>query len=313
MKKNNILLKNMIRDRVLEEGILDLFRKNKLHGTTHLSIGQEAVSTALGYVCDKFDYIVPTHRCHTHTLNKGASMKSILAEMFGLKQGLSCGLGGSMHMGDVDNNNPGGSAIVGSSVPLSCGIALGLKLQKKDGVTFAIFGDAAANRGSIHEAMNMASIYKLPVVFLCENNEYGMSTNFRRTTSIDRISKRAKSYSMQGISFDGNDVEECVDVLAKAKKIAKNNSPILLEAITYRQCGHSKLEPRVYRTREEEQKWKEKDPINNFVSKYDLEKERDLYLIEAKKEFNDALYSLKDDNQTLSLEEALTYVYGDKL
>lgn len=273
----------MLNSRFFEEKTEELFKQGLIHGTTHLANGQEASQAGLCLALDDNDWIVPTHRCHGFTICKGSWPVAMFSEMFGSSHGLAKGLGGSMHMPDKENCNLGSSAVVGSGVPLAVGIAFNEKFKSagnagfaassysipKEGpdipvknLSVAIFGDGASSRGSVHESMNLASVWKLPVLFYCENNHYGMSASSDKMISIDKVSDRARSYNMPGETVDGNDVEAVYEAVLKASKYIKSGKgPYLLEVMTYRYKGHSKSDRRLYRTREEEQFWLDKDPI----------------------------------------------------
>ncbi len=274
MKKFNpaLALELMLLSRYFEEETERLFISGVLHGTTHLAIGQEASHVGLCMALDKDDWIVPTHRCHGFTLSKGSSPFSMFSEMFGSRYGLAKGIGGSMHMPDLSHKNLGSSAVVGSGVPLACGVGFYLKYKKLNNISVAVFGDGASSRGSVHESMNLCSIWNLPVLFYCENNLYGMSTYVGNAVSVKNISTRALSYSMEGETIDGNNVENVFDSSLKAiNYIKEKKKPYLLEVMTYRHKGHSKNDKRIYRTKEEETYYLDKDPIVNF-EKYLLEK-----------------------------------------
>jgi len=261
-------LRLMLNSRYFEEKTEQLFNQGLIHGTTHLANGQEACQTGLCMALEDEDWIVPTHRCHGFTLCKGSSPYSMFSEMLGSSSGLAKGLGGSMHMPDKEHFNLGSSAIVGSGVPLACGCAFTQKHSGSKNISVAIFGDGATSRGSIHESMNLASIWKLPVLFFCENNLYGMSAPSDKMISTDQISSRAQSYSMPGKTVDGNDVEAVFNAVSEAAcYIREGNGPYLIVANTYRQKGHSRSDKLVYRSREEEQYWLEKDPITLFEKK----------------------------------------------
>lgn len=262
IQQGTIALRIMLRSRLFEEKIDELFQEGLLHGTTHLSHGQEAVQAGVSLALENGDWIVPTHRCHGHTIARGADVSAMFAEMFGSRHGLSKGLGGSMHMADMQHGNPGGSAVVGSSVALAAGIALALKRTGSSGVAVALFGDGASSRGIVHEVMNMASLWKLPLVFLCENNGYGMSAPATSSVSVSSISERASAYNMPFRQVDGNSVGNVHDAIHEATERARRgDGPTLVEAVTYRMTGHSRNDRRLYRTREEEAAWQKKDPI----------------------------------------------------
>ena len=280
------LLKLMLDSRFFEEKTEELFKAGLIHGTTHLANGQEASQAGLCAALGDGDWIVPTHRCHGFTICKGSDPVAMFAEMLGSVHGLAKGLGGSMHMPDSGHWNLGSSAVVGSGVPLAVGIAFKSRFSSvgdagfaassssspKDypktpvkNISVAIFGDGASSRGSVHEAMNLASIWKLPVLFYCENNHYGMSASSDRMLSCDSVAQRAAAYDMPGTTIDGNDVLEVYNAVERAVSyIKEGNGPYLLEVMTYRTKGHSKSDRRLYRTLQEEQLWLDRDPITLY-------------------------------------------------
>jgi len=305
----------MMRSRIFEQKIEELFSVHKMHGTTHLAIGQEAVHAGIALAIDEKDWIVTTHRCHGHTLAKGASIEKMIAEFFGDKRGLSKGLGGSMHLIDMEHHNAGSSAVVASGVAIATGMALQLKRIGSDNIVVAFFGDGASNRGVIHEAMNMASIWNLPVLFLCEHNMYGMSSSADKMVSVSSIAERGSSYSILSESIDGNDVELVFDKVKSICAYMKTeHRPYLLETKTYRFSGHSKSDKFLYRTREEEKQWMKKDPITQFsnilISKGFISEQEIKAIEKAEKEHIDTVSEIYlHDHQELTLEEAMEYVY----
>jgi len=267
-KKSLKALEIMLNSRYFENSISSLFQKKIMHGTTHLNIGQEACQAGLVLNLDENDWIVPTHRCHGYTLAKGSSIYKMFSEMFGSSHGLSKGLGGSMHMSDYNNHNPGGSAIVGSSVALAAGIAFSLKKNKSSNIAVAILGDGAISRGVVYESMNIASIWALPLLFYLENNGYGMSSNVSDMVSGNNICDRAKALNIKSISVDGNDVEKVYKAVHYARKyIIEEKKPFFIELKTYRLNGHSKSDSCKYRSRAEELAWLQRCPIKTFEKK----------------------------------------------
>ena len=261
------ILKAMLRSRSFENKLSQMFKKGAFYGTTHLNIGQEASHVGLIAGLDDKDWIVPTHRCHGFNIARGTKPEKMFAEMFGSRYGVCRGLGGSMHMTEISTCNAGSSAIVGSGVPIATGLAFALKRKGRENIAVAIFGDGATSRGSVHEAMNMASVWNIPVLFYLENNHYGMSASEKNAISTDNLSLRADGYSIKHIKIDGNDVALVRDTVADARKyILENSRPFFIEVDTYRLCGHSKSDRLVYRTREEEEMWRKKDPICRFSS-----------------------------------------------
>lgn len=303
----NTILKDMYRSRFFEEKLQEEFAKGNLYGTTHLAIGQEGSHVGLCQGIADGDWIVPTHRCHGFNVARGSSLYAMFSEMLGSKDGICKGLGGSMHMTDIQHWNLGSSAVVGSGIPLAGGCAFALKRQGKKNIAVAVFGDGASSRGTCHEMMNLASVWNLPLLFFMENNHYGMSASSDRVISTSDIAKRAEGYSMAHASVEGNDVLSVVEAVKKARAyILETGKPYFLETNTYRMCGHSKSDKLKYRTREEEQLWASKDPIATFIQTAGLAKEVVSQLeAEAKKEVDEAwAEAWANKEQVLSIEEA---------
>ncbi len=259
------ILQKMCEIRYFEEKAEDLYIRGLVHGTMHLSIGQEASSVGSVAALDPQDLIIHHHRGHGHTIAKGADITLMMAEFLGKEPGYCRGRGGSMHIADIPGGNLGATGVVGSGIPTSVGIALSLQMRHSDQVLLSFFGDGAANLGEFHEALNMASIWKLPVVFICENNHYGMSMNYRRAMNIEHISTRAVAYGIPGETVDGNDVMAVYEAVGRAVARARSGEgPSLIENLTYRWRGHSKSDRNLYRTQDEIDAWKQKDPIARF-------------------------------------------------
>lgn len=255
--------------RLFEEALEEMFSRGLLHGTMHLSIGQEATAAGACLALDKKDLITSTHRGHGHCLGKGADPYKMFAELLGREDGYCRGRGGSMHIADLSNGNLGANGIVAGSLTISVGAALSFQLQKKDNIVLCFFGDGAVNEGSFHEALNLASLWNLPVLFLCENNQYGMSMATEKAVAGESIASRGKSYGIESIQIDGNDVEAVYESVSSCKdEILSNKRPKFIEAVTYRYRGHSKSDRNLYRTSEEINFWKdEKDPIKRYIGK----------------------------------------------
>ncbi|HUV73963.1 MAG TPA: thiamine pyrophosphate-dependent dehydrogenase E1 component subunit alpha [Anaerolineae bacterium] len=259
------MLKKMYEIRFFEETVDDLFARGLVHGTMHLSVGQEASAVGSIYALNNEDYILSTHRGHGHCIAKGADINLMMAEFMGKETGYCRGRGGSMHIADMEGRNLGANGVVGGGIPLAVGVGLSLKMRRSDEIVMGFFGDGAANQGCFHEALNMAAIWSLPIVYVCENNQYGMSMSTRRALAIERIAQRADAYGIPGVTVDGNDVLEVYEAARKAVETARSGEgPILLECVTYRWKGHSKSDQELYRTKEELQAWKKKDPIARF-------------------------------------------------
>ena len=255
--------------RLFEEALEEMFSRGLLHGTMHLSIGQEATAAGACLALDKKDLITSTHRGHGHCLGKGADPYKMFAELLGREDGYCRGRGGSMHIADLSNGNLGANGIVAGSLTISVGAALSFQLQKKENIVLCFFGDGAVNEGSFHEALNLASLWNLPVLFLCENNQYGMSMASEKAVAGESIASRGNSYGIESIQIDGNDVEAVYESVSTFKdEILRNKRPKFIEAVTYRYRGHSKSDRNLYRTSEEINFWKdEKDPIKRYIGK----------------------------------------------
>ena len=260
------LLAKMVLTRAFEENAEEMFALGKVHGTMHLSIGQEAIAAGAGPTLRKDDYLLNTHRGHGHFLVWGGDLNRMMAEFLGKETGYCRGRGGSMHIADVESNNLGSQGIVAGNLPISVGVGLSIKMRKTDQVVLTLFGDGASNEGAFHESLNMAAIWNLPIIFLCENNQYAMSMAFEKAFKIEQISDRAAAYGMPGVTVDGNDVIAIYKAVQDAAKRARDgNGPTLIEAVTYRWRGHSKSDRQLYRTRDEVKGWMEKDPILRFA------------------------------------------------
>ena len=258
-------LRRMCLIRRFEEGAEEAYTRGLIHGTMHLSIGQEASAVGSTMALRKTDYITSTHRGHGHCIGKGAEPKLMFAEFFGKEEGYCRGRGGSMHIADVASGNLGANGIVAGGIPIAVGAALAIKKQKRDDVAVCFFGDGATNEGAFHEALNMASIWKLPVIFVCENNKYGMSVSTERSMAVAHVADRASAYNMPGVIVDGNRIEDVAEAMLAAIANARaGQGPTLVECKTYRIRGHSKSDRNRYRTKEEIEAWQQRDPIGHF-------------------------------------------------
>ncbi len=260
------VLRRMYLIRRFEEGAEDSYTRGLIHGTMHLSIGQEASAMGICMPLTSEDQITSTHRGHGHCIAKGADVKRMFAEFFGKTTGYCKGRGGSMHIADVSMGNLGANGIVAGGIPIAVGAALSAKRLKTGKVVVSFFGDGANNEGAFHEALNMASIWKLPVIFVCENNGYGMSTSTARSTAVKNIADRAAAYSMPGVIVNGNIFSEVAEASHAAVERARaGEGPTLIESKTYRYRGHSKSDRNRYRTKEEIEDWiSNRDPIALF-------------------------------------------------
>ncbi|MER8752924.1 thiamine pyrophosphate-dependent dehydrogenase E1 component subunit alpha [Mesorhizobium sp. M1050] len=262
------VLHKMYLIRRFEEGAEECYTRGLIHGTMHLSIGQEASAMGICMPLAEDDQITSTHRGHGHCIAKGAEVKRMFAEFFGKTSGYCKGRGGSMHIADVAKGNLGANGIVGGGIPIAVGAGLSSKMMKTGKVVVSFFGDGANNEGAFHEALNMAAIWKLPVIFVCENNGYGMSTSTARSTAVKNIAERAAAYSMPGVIVDGNIFSEVAEASHQAVARARaGEGPTLIESKTYRHRGHSKSDRNRYRTKEEIEDWmSNRDPITLFES-----------------------------------------------
>jgi pyruvate dehydrogenase E1 component alpha subunit len=261
-------LESLLAIRFFEEAVDGLFARGLMHGTMHLSIGQEAVATGVCAALRQTDYITSTHRGHSHCIAKGADLTRMMAELLAKQTGYCRGRGGSMHIADAKTGNLGANGIVAGGIPIAAGAALAQKMQGKDNVVVSFFGDGATNEGAFHEALNLAAVWDLPVVFVCENNKYGMSFSTAKSMKVEHIADRAAAYGFPGVTVDGNDVDAVYKAAAEAVDRARNGGgPTLIEALTYRHKGHSKSDKNLYRTKEEIEFWKTQDPIGRFETK----------------------------------------------
>jgi pyruvate dehydrogenase E1 component alpha subunit len=259
------LLREMLRIRRLEEKCVELYSASKIRGFLHLYIGEEAVSVGVMQALQPEDAVVATYREHGHALVRGVSAGAIMAEMYGKQEGCSRGRGGSMHLFDRETGFYGGNAIVGGGLPLAVGIALADKMRKTSSATCCFFGDGAVAEGEFHECMNLAALWRLPLLFVCENNLYAMGTRIDLAQSVTDLSRKAAAYAMDAASVDGMDVL-AVEAAARAaiSRIRSGEGPYFLECRTYRFRAHSMYDPELYRTKAEVEQWKERDPIATF-------------------------------------------------
>jgi pyruvate dehydrogenase E1 component alpha subunit len=273
---------SMLLMRKIEEKVGHLYIQQKFGGFCHLYIGQEAIVAGTVSACQKDDKHITAYRCHAHAIGLGIHPKYMMAELYGKSTGLSKGKGGSMHMFNKEVNLMGGHGIVGAQIPMGAGIAFAEQYKETKNVTFCSFGDGAARQGALHETFNMAMMWKLPVVFIIENNNYAMGTSVERTTNVLDMSEMGNSFHMPSIVVDGMSVEDVHKAIKEASDRArKGEGPTLLDIKTYRYKGHSMSDPQKYRTKQEVEDYKAKDPIkrvadtiieNNFATKKEIEK-----------------------------------------
>ncbi|MDG1477845.1 MAG: pyruvate dehydrogenase (acetyl-transferring) E1 component subunit alpha [Vicingaceae bacterium] len=287
--------KSMYLMRKFEEKLSQLYIQRKFGGFLHLYIGQEAVVAGAVSATKPEDNMITAYRCHAHPIGKGTPIKYMMAELYGKTTGLSKGKGGSMHMFDVSRKVFGGHGIVGGQIPLGAGLAFADKYKGNDNVTMCSMGDGAIRQGALHEAFNMAMTWKLPVIYIIENNKYAMGTSVERTSNVTELHKIGASYDMPGEAVDGMDVEAVHEAIEKAAKHCRDGKgPYLLEMETYRFKGHSMSDPRKYRTKEEEAEYIDSDPITKVLkvitdNKYASQKDLDKIHEDTKQEILDAI------------------------
>jgi pyruvate dehydrogenase E1 component alpha subunit len=268
------IYRKMVSVRTFEETAADLFLKGQLPGFLHVYVGEEAVAAGVCAHLTNQDMITSTHRGHGHAVAKGANFKGMFAELFGKKTGYCHGKGGSMHIADLDLGILGANGIVGGGVPIATGAGLALKMKKSDRVTVCFFGDGASNTGAFYEGVNLAAVWGLPVVFVCENNQYAESTPRATHQKVKHVADRAAAFNIPGATMNGMDVFEVYQKAGEAiDKARKGEGPILLEADTYRFFGHFVGDPQNYRTKEEIEEWKKRDPIQSFRGRVIAEKQ----------------------------------------
>lgn len=259
------MLKKMYQIRHFENETEQFIIRGMIHGTCHLYTGEEATAVGAIYAINGDDYITSTHRGHGHCIAKGAGLNIMMAELLGKKMGYCKGKGGSMHIADVNSGNLGANGVVGGSIGIATGAALTCKMKRNGKIVVCFFGDGAANQGIFHGSINMASIWDLPVIYLCENNIYGMSTSIKEAFNIEKISDRKSAYGIEGLTIDGNDLIEVFNTVSHfAGECRTGKGPVLIESLTYRWRGHSKSDAQVYRTKEEIRQWMARDPIKKY-------------------------------------------------
>lgn len=306
----------MVRIREFEESCPKLYSEGKMGGFLHLYSGQEAVAVGAAQAIRRDDYMIGAYREHGLLLAKGASPGRVMAELFGRATGVSKGKGGSMHLGDAGLRFMGGYGIVGGHLPLAVGIGYAIQYREGDEVVICFFGDGATNQGVFHEAMNMAALYHVPVVFVCENNGYGIGTSVSRASAVTELYKKSCAYETPGVKVDGMDPLAVYDAVRKAADKARDGEgPSYIEAVTYRFRGHSISDPGTYRSEQEKKLWQERDPIPNFAA----------YLIKQEVCSSEELERIRDEERALiaqaigfaeespepTLEELWTDVYVD--
>lgn len=310
------LYHQMVLIRRVEERAAELYQQGKIGGFLHLYIGQEAVSTGLISARKPQDRVITAYRDHGVAINVGIPATKVMAELMGKATGISKGKGGSMHMADVEQNYWGGHAVVGAHLPIAAGLALGDQYQSTDGVTICMFGDGATNIGFFHEALNLSKVWNLPVLWVNENNKYGMGTTIERASAVPEIRQKAEGYGIPNARVDGMNV---IDVRQAAEKhleyIRSGNGPFFLEAVTYRFRGHSMGDPERYRHKDEIEKWREEDPIGiyrGFLLKKKLASAEELHELEQQVEVEtQEAIEFAESSPEPAAEELFTDIYAE--
>ena len=320
MKKEEYLdlYRQMVLIRRTEERAAELYQQGKIGGFLHLYIGQEAVSTGLVAARQPQDRMITAYRDHGLALNVGLTAKQVMAELLGKATGMSKGKGGSMHMASVEKNFWGGHAIVGAHLPIAAGLALGDQYAGSDGVTICMFGDGATNIGFFHEGLNLSKVWDLPVLWVCENNQYGMGTAVERASAVSEIRQKAEGYGIPNERIEGMDVLEVKEATEKALKfIREGNGPYFLEIMTYRFRGHSMGDPEKYRESEEVAHWQKEDPIGVLhrwivENKKATEEELEQIITEVEQEVEEAV-EFAENSPEPAPEELFTDIYVEEV
>ena len=318
-KKDHLeLYRQMVLIRRIEERAAELYQEGKIGGFLHLYIGQEAVSTGLISVRKPEDRVITAYRDHGVAINCGVSAKQVLAELLGKETGISKGRGGSMHMADVEKNFWGGHAIVGSHLPVAAGMALGDQYLGNQAVTICMFGDGATNIGFFHEALNLSKVWNLPVLWVCENNQYGMGTSVNRASAVEEIHKKAEGYAIPHSRLDdGMDLIKVRESSATALEYVRSGKgPYFLEILTYRFQGHSMGDPQRYRQKDEVTQWEKTDPIgiyNRYLIKQELASQADLAKVEkaVEEEVKEAVVFAENSPEP-GLDTLFDYMYASE-
>ncbi|MGW8143110.1 MAG: pyruvate dehydrogenase (acetyl-transferring) E1 component subunit alpha [Anaerolineales bacterium] len=310
------LYHQMVLIRRVEERAAELYQQGKIGGFLHLYIGQEAVSTGLISARKPQDRVITAYRDHGVAINVGIPAKEIMAELLGKATGISKGKGGSMHMADVNKNYWGGHAVVGAHLPIAAGLALGDQYKSTDGVTICMFGDGATNIGFFHEAVNLSKVWDLPVLWVTENNKYGMGTSIERASAVSEIRQKAEGYGIPNERVDGMNVIEVRQAAEEhLEYVRSGNGPFFLEAVTYRYRGHSMGDPERYRQKDEIEKWQKEDPIGifrAFLVKEKIAKSQELDEIEEKVELEvHEAVEFAESSPDPAPEELFAHIYAD--
>lgn len=311
------IYERMLNARDFDLRVNQLVKRGMVPGMTHLSVGEEAANIGAIAALNPDDLITSNHRGHAQVIGKGIDLNGMMAEIMGKATGTCKGKGGSMHIADVDSGNLGANGIVGGGHGMAVGAALTQKIKNTGKIVVCFFGDGATNEGSFHEALNLASIWKVPVIFYSINNGYGISTDIKKVTNIDHLYKRAEAYGIPGYFIeDGNDVMAVYDTFKKAvDQVREGNGPVFIESITYRWFGHSSSDPGKYRTKEEVDQWKLKDPnvrFRNYLLENNLVNEEELIELEEKSKARiEESVQFAINSPEPSLESAFEDIFAD--
>jgi len=311
------VLRDLLLIRRFEERCVELYSAGDIRGFLHLSIGEEAVAVGVNRVLDPDDAVVGTYREHGHALARGIPTAAVMAEMFGKMSGTCRGRGGSMHIFDAAHRFYGGNAIVGGGLPIAAGLALADHLQNRNRITACVFGEGAVAEGEFHETMNLAALWRLPVLFVCENNLYAMGTALDRSESETDLAQKAASYAVPAWSVDGMDVMAIIDATERAVlQIRAGGGPVFLEMRTYRFRAHSMYDPERYRTKEEVERWRERDPVTLLTTRLRAEGalddgEMDRLEADVKSEIDDAVRHAQAADRE-PVEDLLRFVYTEE-
>jgi pyruvate dehydrogenase E1 component alpha subunit len=304
-------LEAMLLIRRFEERAAQMYSKAKVGGFLHLATGEEATIVGAVRAMRAEDYLISTYRSHGHAIARGTDPKYVMAELFGKATGVSGGRGGSMHMFDGERRFMGGYGIVGGNLPLAAGIALSSDYRGTDEVTVCVFGDGAANQGTFGETLNIAALWKLPVVFMVTNNQFGMGTSLERHSAQTDLHVRGEGYGVPGLRCDGMDIVDTYEVMSEAiEKVRGERKPILVEAVTYRFAGHSVADPEEYRDKEQVEQWRERDPIPSYAERLELSDEDVKKLDEAAIERVDEAVAFAEDSDFPPPESIYDHVYA---
>lgn len=311
------LLQMMMNIRRFEEKAAEMYARGKIKGFLHLYIGQEAVATGAIAALRDDDYLVTHYREHGHALARGVDPNAIMAELFGRATGVTGGRGGSMHLFDVSKYFMGGYAIVAGHMPLACGLGLAEQFKGSDRIAVNFIGDGAVNEGEFHESLNLASVWKLPVLFICENNLYGMGTDVRRVSAVVEVYKRAEAYAMHAEQVDGMDVLAVYEAVARlARRVRQGEGPAFLEAICYRFRGHSMADAELYRSKEEVERWRARDPIRQLRDKLlqagELTDDDFARMQQAADAMADEAARFADESPEPGIETLMDFVYKER-